>query len=71
MTTANRVGRLHPPEVELPKPRTAREQKSPQVGVGIMGFRLRLRILLSRQLGLLSLFELFFVEIGLLVRAGH
>lgn len=71
LTTANGITRLYPPEVELLEPRTAWKQKSPQVGVGISPFCLRLRVLLSGQLGLLSLLELFFVEIGLVVRASH
>ena len=71
MPTANRVGRVPSPELELLEPRATRKQKSPQVGVAIMLFRPGLRMLLSRQLGLLSLLEFFFVEIGLIIRAGH
>jgi hypothetical protein len=59
LTAANRVGRLYPPEVELLESWTAWKQKAPQVGVGVSQVRLRLRVLLSGQLGLLSLFELF------------
>lgn len=71
MTTANRIGWVYPPEIELAESWTAWQQKSPQVGFGIGFVRLRLRVLLSGQLGLLSLLEFFFVEIGLVVRAGH
>lgn len=71
MTTANGVGRLYPPEVELLEPRAAWKQKSPQVGLGINLVCLRLRVLLSGQLGLLSLLELFLMGILLVIRAGH
>ena len=68
LTTANRVGWLYPPEVELLEPRTAWEQKSPQVGIGIDRVRLWL---LGGQLGLLGLLGLFFLKIGLVIWAGH
>ena len=42
VTTANRIGRLYPPEVELLEPRTAWKQESPQVAIGIHQVRLRL-----------------------------
>jgi len=71
VTTANCVTRLYPPKVELLEPWTAWKQKSPQVGVGIKLVWLRLRELLSGQLSLLSLLELLFMEIGLVVRASH
>ena len=71
MTTANGVGRLYPPEVELLEPRAAWKQKPPQVGLGIKLVCLRLRVLLSGQLGLLSLLELFLMGILLVIRAGH
>lgn len=71
LTTANRVGWLYPPEVELLEPWAAWEQKSPQVGTGIDRVRLWLRVLLSGQLGLLGLLGLFFLEIGLVIWAGH
>ena len=71
MTTANRVSRLYPPEVELLEPWTAWKQESPQVTIRIDKVYLRLRVLLSGQLGLLSLFRLFFLEIGLVIRARH
>lgn len=70
MTTAKRVVRLYPPEVEPLEPRTTWKQKSPQLGVGIMLLWGGLGILLSRQLSLLSLLE-FFLEIGLVTGAGH
>lgn len=71
MTTPYSVRRLHPPEVELPEPRTARKQKTPQVSIEIGLLRRRLRVLLSGQLSLLSLLELFFLGIGRVTRAGH
>jgi len=71
VTTADGVGRLYPPEVELLEPRTAWKQEPPQVGLGINSVCLRLGVLLSGQLGLLSLLELFLMGILLAIRAGH
>jgi len=71
VTTANGVSRLDPPEVELLEPRAAWKQKSPQVGLGIAFVCLRLRVLLSGQLGLLSLLELFLMRILLVIGGGH
>lgn len=67
MTAANRVAQLHLPELEMFEPRATRKQESPQI---ICLWRW-LRVWLSRKLGLLSQLGLFFLEIGLVVWAGH